>query len=144
MGSDSGNIFLTWENLAFATPLLAVVGVYWFFKIFPLHVALGILLLIFIGYQIRNQMLAQRNEKLEKMDDKTIKALIAEEEEKELSQAKQQKQQKKALNKVQARLAKERKLEAKNNNDKKGGAANDEDDDDDEDEDLTAFVKKKK
>jgi predicted component of type VI protein secretion system len=82
---------------------------------------------------------AERDEKLVKLDEGTIQDLIGEleaENDKENEAAATLK----AKNKVQARLAHERKAAAKKASQTKKGKQR-EDDDDDEVDDLTAFVK---
>uniref|UniRef100_A0A6U3A6B6 Uncharacterized protein n=1 Tax=Entomoneis paludosa TaxID=265537 RepID=A0A6U3A6B6_9STRA len=142
LGDDSGNVFLTWENLAFAMPLISVCAVYAFFKFIPLPIALAILLVLLIAYQIRVQMVAQRNERLEKMDDQAIQDLIQQDEADKSGSSELTPQQKAALKKkraVQARLAKEQKKKSKGKT-----TEADEAEDDVDDADLSSFVKKKK
>mmetsp|Transcript_7492 Transcript_7492/g.9760 ORF Transcript_7492/g.9760 Transcript_7492/m.9760 type:complete len:142 (+) Transcript_7492:179-604(+) len=131
------NVFLTWENLAFSMPMIAVCAVYAFFHYTPLPIALAILTVLLIGYQIRMQMAKQRNKRLEQMDDNGIQELLQQEEEEKLSSEQQNKQSKKKWA-VQARLAKEKKKKAA------GGDDEDADDMDDDAADLSAFAKKKK
>eukprot|EP00529_Nitzschia_sp_RCC80_P037402 CAMPEP_0113453506 /NCGR_PEP_ID=MMETSP0014_2-20120614/7390_1 /TAXON_ID=2857 /ORGANISM="Nitzschia sp." /LENGTH=147 /DNA_ID=CAMNT_0000344897 /DNA_START=109 /DNA_END=552 /DNA_ORIENTATION=+ /assembly_acc=CAM_ASM_000159 len=146
--SSEGNIFFTAENLAFSLPLLAVCGVYAYFKYVPLKYGLPILAVLFLIVQIRSQIQTQREKKIENMDDKQINdlALELEDEDNEKDKAAKDeaaKKLQKKKNAIATRLEHEKRREEKaakkKQGKKKGGAA-----DDDDDVDMTMFAKKKK
>eukprot|EP00428_Durinskia_dybowskii_P040710 CAMPEP_0170274608 /NCGR_PEP_ID=MMETSP0116_2-20130129/37278_1 /TAXON_ID=400756 /ORGANISM="Durinskia baltica, Strain CSIRO CS-38" /LENGTH=146 /DNA_ID=CAMNT_0010525859 /DNA_START=15 /DNA_END=455 /DNA_ORIENTATION=+ len=143
MSSAPGNIFLTTENLAFAFPLIFVCGSYAYFKYVPLHIGLPILGGLYVLYQIRAQIQAQRDKKLTNMDEKAIsdlaKELEGEDKTSETEDAKAKKLAKKKAA-IQHRLAAEARKEEK----KKAKKKKSDDDDDDDDVALDTFVKPSK
>lgn len=95
-------------------------------------------------YQIRKQLAAVKERKLQNLDEDAVREILGELENEAAAEAdgKQLDSKRKAKNKVQQRLAQERKAEARNkaastSSSKKGKAV----DDDEDEDDLLKFAK---
>eukprot|EP00934_Nitzschia_sp_Nitz4_P000087 Nitzschia sp. Nitz4//scaffold76_size158648//151066//151722//NITZ4_002571-RA/size158648-processed-gene-0.220-mRNA-1//-1//CDS//3329557920//87//frame0 len=128
MSSAPGNVFLTYENLAFSLPLIGVCTVYAYFKFIPLQFGLPILGGAFLLYQAKTAVKAQQDKKLQNMDEKTMEdlALELEGEKKDDDAEAKAKALAKKKAAIELRLAAEARKEAKRSKSKKG-----KDDDDD-------------
>mmetsp|Transcript_15190 Transcript_15190/g.29024 ORF Transcript_15190/g.29024 Transcript_15190/m.29024 type:complete len:137 (-) Transcript_15190:149-559(-) len=117
-----------------------------YFTMIPLKYGLPALGVVFIIYQIRSQMIAQRNKKLENldhvMDDKAIQDLIGDED--NSAKAKKEAEIRKQKAKVEARLAQEKKAANKKASTKKKKGTDDDDMDDEDAMATFAKVKNKK
>mmetsp|Transcript_17897 Transcript_17897/g.26541 ORF Transcript_17897/g.26541 Transcript_17897/m.26541 type:complete len:143 (-) Transcript_17897:268-696(-) len=142
MTSQAGSIFLTWENLAFAMPLILLCSFYAYFKYVPLEYGLPILGVLAVIMLIRAQIQKLKNKKLEKLDEDMVRELVGEDDSDDIKKEAEAKKSRQAKARLEQRLAAERKSAAKSQQGKKGKKKKGKDDDDDED--LSAFAKKKK
>mmetsp|Transcript_2340 Transcript_2340/g.3467 ORF Transcript_2340/g.3467 Transcript_2340/m.3467 type:complete len:148 (+) Transcript_2340:144-587(+) len=139
MTQQQNNIFLTWENLAFALPLILVCASYAYFKYVPLHIGLPILGVIGLFFQLKSTVKKHKNKKLENLDEDFVNDLAGDpDEEKKAKEALAAEKARKAKAKLEQRLAQERKANAKQQTGKKKKKGKSADDDE---EDLDAFVK---
>ncbi|KAI2490042.1 hypothetical protein MHU86_24535 [Fragilaria crotonensis] len=141
--TQSNNVFLTSENLAFSLPLLTVCGAYAYFNYIPLYIGGPILVGVGLVFLVKSQMKALKNKKLQNLDEDFIKDLAGDtEEEAKAKQEAEAAKARKAKAKLEQRLAIEQKklrqMNGEKKKKKKKGADND-----DEDEALEMFIKKK-
>mmetsp|Transcript_29887 Transcript_29887/g.49304 ORF Transcript_29887/g.49304 Transcript_29887/m.49304 type:complete len:152 (-) Transcript_29887:816-1271(-) len=140
--TQTNNIFITWENLAFSLPLLIVCGSYAYFRYIPLEYGLPILAVLGLLFQLRSRVKAHKDQKLEVLDEDLVKELAGDDEEADKLKAQENAvKARKAKNKLEQRLAIEAKQARQNNGTKKKKKKGKNAGDGDDDEDLDTFVK---